>query len=203
MMFLSKVTVPWKTAREPYQWHKAVWSLFPGRADAERQFLFRIEENSPGRSAAMLLLSQCQPESSTDSTAQVLAARAFAPDILAGQILRFRLVANPVRCIRDEGGRLGRDGKPKSCRVPILTETARVDWLTRKLERAATLETVIAVSQPPLYFRKPGQAPGKIVPVRYDGVMRVQLPTALLAQVHVGIGPAKSFGCGLMSFASA
>lgn len=200
-MFLSKVTFPWNMAREPYRWHKAIWSLFPGRADAERQFVFRIEESSPGRSAAVLLLSEWQPESSMHSAAQVLAARAFTPDILAGQILRFRLVANPIRCIRDEGGRLGADGKTKSCRVPILTETARVDWLTRKLEGAATLETAIAVSQPPLHFRKPGQAPGKIVPVRYDGTMRVQLPSALLAQVHLGIGPAKSFGCGLMSFA--
>jgi CRISPR system Cascade subunit CasE len=49
-----------------------------------------------------------------------------------------------------------------------------------------------------LYFRKDGEA-GKIVAVTFDGLLRVVDPALLWQQMQQGIGPAKSFGCGLLS----
>jgi CRISPR system Cascade subunit CasE len=202
-MILSKVLLPWNIAKECYRWHQAIWTLFPGRPDAKREFLFRIEESTPGRDAIALVLSPWEPEvSSTETAARVIATRSFNPTLCVGQPLRFRLVANPVRCVVQEG-RLNKKGKSKPRRVPVVSETARVEWLSRKLEGIAKLEVATAVSQAPLHFRKSGQIPGKIVPVLFEGVLLVQSPEALLTQLYAGIGPAKSFGCGLLSLAPA
>lgn len=200
-MILSQIALPWPTARHPYQWHQALWSLFPDRPDAQREFLYRIEQSTPGQSAKVLMLSSWQPQGSHEIP--VLGTREFRPDFAPGQRLHFRLVANPIRSIRDEGGRIGKDGKPKACRVPIVNETAQIDWLARKLDHVAELETAIVAVQPPLHFRKGGHAPGKLVPVRYDGVISIKSVENLVQCLRSGIGPAKAFGCGLLSLARA
>ncbi len=50
---------------------------------------------------------------------------------------------------------------------------------------------------PPLYFRKSGHG-GKLVPVTFEGVLRVIGGQALVRHLENGVGPAKSFGCGFM-----
>jgi len=42
---------------------------------------------------------------------------------------------------------------------------------------------------------------GKIQPVRFQGILQVVNPGALQETTIKGIGPAKSFGCGLLSLA--
>jgi len=42
---------------------------------------------------------------------------------------------------------------------------------------------------------------GKIQPVRFQGVLKVEEPEAVMELVQNGIGPAKAFGCGLLSLA--
>lgn len=200
-MILSQIVLPWSTARDPYQWHKALWSLFPDRPDARREFLFRVEHSAPGQPARLLLLAPWQPQSNHAAT--VFATREFEPAFTIGQRLRFRLVANPVRCIRDEGGRVDKAGRPKACRVPIVQEAAQLDWLARKLDGAAALESVIIAGQAALRFRKKNSGAGKLVPVRYDGVLDVQSTGRLVDCLRSGIGPAKAFGCGLLSLARA
>lgn len=200
-MILSQIVLPWSTARDPYRWHKALWSLFPDRPTARREFLFRVEQSAPGQAARLLLLAPWHPHGS--DAASVLATREFAPALGRGQRLRFRLVANPVRCIRDEGGRVDKSGRAKACRVPIVQEDARLDWLARKLDGAAALETAVVAGQAPLRFRKKGSGAGKVVPVSYDGILGVQSADRLLECLRAGIGPAKAFGCGLLSLARA
>jgi CRISPR system Cascade subunit CasE len=201
-MILSQIVLPWHTARDPYQWHRALWSLFPDRPDAQREFLYRVEHSIPGQSAKLLMLAPWQPQG--NHSAAVLATREFQPAFTSGQRLRFRLVANPVRCIRDQGGRVDKkNGHPKACRVPIVQESAQLDWLVRKLDGVATLETAIVAGQAPLHFRKKGSGAGKLVPVRYDGILSVQSSEKLIDHLRAGIGPAKAFGCGLLSLAPA
>lgn len=200
-MILSQIVLPWSTAHDPYLWHKALWSLFPDRPDARREFLFRVEHSARGQPARLLLLAPWQPQSNHAAT--VLATREFEPVFTPGQRLRFRLIANPVRCIRDEGGRVDKDGRPKACRVPIVQEPAQLDWLVRKLDGVATLESAIVAGQAPLRFRKKGSGAGKLVPVLYDGVLNVQSADQLIHRLRSGIGPAKAFGCGLLSLARA
>lgn len=200
-MILSQVVLPDAVVRDPYQWHRSLWSLFPDRPDAQREFLYRVEAAKPGQAGRVLLLSTWEPQGS--ASIPILATRPFAPELQAGQRLRFCLVANPVRCIRDDNGRIGKDGKAKACRVPIVQEAAQLDWVIRKLNGAATVDSAIVSTLPALHFRKRGQTPGKLVPARYDGILSVRSPAALLSILAVGIGPAKSFGCGLLTLARA
>ncbi len=203
-MFLSKVHIPWQQAKNPYQFHQALWRLFPGYEDAERDFLFRVEQIQAGVGASVLLQSTTKPEGGEQSPL-LLAQREFALNVTNGQRLRFRLRANPIKTIKDSSkGTVEKKGKTftKTVRVPLLHEEQQQAWLERKLQDFARLETLIIQSEPVTYFRKPNEGRGgKIQTVLFDGVMTVTDSTAFAMQVAEGIGPAKAFGCGLLSVA--
>jgi CRISPR system Cascade subunit CasE len=200
-MYLSKVelTAPW--TRDPYSWHRGLWQLFPGRPDAARTFLFRNEAGVQGGRLQVLLQSSDAPVASADG-ANVLAMKTFAPVLKEGQWLRFHLTANPVKTIKDREGRQDKRGEPKSCRVPLIRAEQQEEWLRRKLDGAAKLHVVEIATREPLYFRRKGDI-GKIVPVRFEGILIVQNRERFLDLVRQGIGPAKAFGCGLLSLAPA
>ncbi len=42
-MYLSKIHIPWQQAKNAYQFHRALWPLFPGCEDSKRHFLLRVE----------------------------------------------------------------------------------------------------------------------------------------------------------------
>lgn len=208
-MHLSRIELDPRTARAPYQWHKALWELFPDRPADARDFLFRVEEAGPGRPATVLLQSAAMPQTAAGGRSRVLATRTFEPALPAGLVLRFRLRANPIRAIKDVDGRL-RSAKQaqgqaivKSCRVPLLKDDQQLDWLARKLAGAAEILNATAANGEPMHFRKPDTAPGKIVPCMFDGALRIADGAHLQRLLVEGIGPAKAFGCGLLSLARA
>ena len=120
----------------------------------------------------------------------------------AGQRLRFMLVANPVKMINDEGGRKNTAGESKKCRVPLVKEDDQRAWIERKLQDTASLESLVIDPVFPLRFRKGKEdRAGKIQPVGFQGVLSVKEPDAFVGLIQSGIGPAKAFGCGLLSLA--
>lgn len=199
-MYLSKVELSPRWIRDPYQWHRVLWQLFPNRPGASREFLFRVEGRVPDN-VYVLLQSETAPSAYPDGV-KVLATKHFLPVLKAGQALRFHLIANPVKTIRDAHGRMNRRDEPKACRVPLIREDQQQRWLSHKLSGAADIDHIQAGSRPPLYFRRQGTA-GKIAPVAFDGILVVRDPVQMLVLLRKGIGPAKSFGCGLLSLARA
>ncbi|MGY6275376.1 type I-E CRISPR-associated protein Cas6/Cse3/CasE [Methylomonas sp. MgM2] len=203
-MFLSKVHISWRLAKKPYEFHQALWRLFPGHDDEEREFLFRVEQIQAGVGANVLLQSAIEPEGGEQSPL-LLAQREFALNISNGQRLRFRLRANPIKTIKDSSkGCVEKKSKTftKTVRVPLLHEEQQQAWLERKFLDFAQLETLIVQPEPVTYFRKPKEGrSGKIQTVLFDGVMTVTDAAEFEAQVAHGIGPAKAFGCGLLSVA--
>jgi CRISPR system Cascade subunit CasE len=149
----------------------------------------------------VLLQSSDAPVASDDGV-HVLAMKTFAPVLKEGQWLRFHLTANPIKTIKDREGRQDNRGEPKSCRVPLIRVEQQEEWLRRKLDGAANLQAVEIGARQPLYFRRKGDV-GKIVPVRFEGVLIVKNAPRLIELVRHGIGPAKAFGCGLLSLAPA
>lgn len=214
-MFLSKVTISAAASRNPYLWHKALWTLFPNRPEEARNFLFRVERRRPGGDSEILLQSGWSPVSA--STAHVLISKEVHYQLRDGLRLRFHLRANPVRTILDEQGRRDRRERIKRCRVPLIREQEQIDWLVRKLQPAAAIECVQVQPEKPLYFRKTHKeasteahdnaekrvTAGKIQPVCFDGVLTVTDAAALTTLLEQGIGPAKAMGCGLLSLAAA
>lgn len=199
-MYLSKILITGSACRNPYETHRTLWELFPVDAAADRDFLFRVEK-SDGRQAEILMQSIRKPALNYKE-ARVIAGREYALSLRPEQTLRFLLVANPVKTIDDEKGRTNAKGEVKKCRVPLIDDEAQRTWLGRKLENSASLVSLIIDKKLPLYFRKHrDNRAGKIQPVIFQGVIKVQNPDALHELIQSGIGPAKAFGCGLLSLA--
>jgi CRISPR system Cascade subunit CasE len=203
-MYLSKIHIPWQQAKNSYQFHQALWRLFPGHEAADRDFLFRVEQIQNGVGTSVLLQSAIKPQWSEHSPL-LLAQREFVLNIQNGQCLRFRLRANPIKTIKDSSkGTVEKKGKTftKTVRVPLLHEEQQQSWLERKLQDFAQLETLIIQPEPVLYFRKVKESrSGKIQTVLFDGSLKVIDAEEFIQQITQGIGPAKAFGCGLLSIA--
>lgn len=198
-MYLSRVYVQWPKSKNSYTLHQSLWELFPNRPDDARDFLFRVEQEKTGAGATILMLSQKEPMVGVDFV-EVKATRDYSLNLREGQRFRFLLKANPIKTIKDEKGRKNSKGEIKKCRVPLIKEEEQQRWLMRHLDGIAVLEEVQVSPCVPLYFRKGRQA-GKVVPVRFEGVVRVADPQAFKELVGKGIGPAKALGCGMLSLA--
>lgn len=197
-MYLSKVLICGAACRNPYEIHRALWNLFPEDADADRDFLFRVEQAGQNRHE-VLMQSLREPVISSDD-ARILACKEYKLSLQPGQSLRFLLVANPIKMIKDEKGRTNTAGDPKKCRVPLIKEEEQRAWIERKLQDAALLGTLIVDPVLPLRFRKSREdCAGKIQQVSFQGVMKVEDPDRLTGLINTGIGPAKAFGCGMLS----
>lgn len=197
-MYLSRLLLTGEQFRNPYEIHRALWSVFPDAPDQARDFLFRVEQRS-SRQAQVLMQSQRQPEHDSPS-ARVLAKKAVQLNLTENRQLRFLLVANPIKTISDEQERLDNKGKVKKCRIPLINEEEQSAWLKRKLYDAALLGMVEIEKQSPLHFRKSGR-PGKIQPYTFKGTLQVKNASTLEFLLQQGVGPAKAFGCGLLSLA--
>jgi len=200
-MYLSRVYVQWPQSKNAYTLHQALWQLFPNRPDDMRDFLFRVEQEEMGVGAFVLMQSQQEPATGVESV-QLKAKRDYALNLQEGQRLRFLLKANPIKTIKDEKGRKNAKGEIKKCRVPLIKEEEQSQWLTRRIDGIAVLSEIQISPCLPLYFRKQRNA-GKIVPLKYEGVMDVVDPIALSALLEHGVGPAKALGCGMLSLVPA
>lgn len=202
-MYLSKIEIHGKLIRNPYLVHKALWDLFDNSPDQKRDYLFRVEKRQFSI-AAVLLQSDREPVDRGNDKLTLIASKPFSPVFTIDVHLRFYAVCNPVKTISDESGRKNAKGEVKKCRVPLIREDEQINWLTNKLKDGARIENIDAQKLPPLYFRKAKEArSGKIQPVAFRGVIKVVNPDELFCILRSGIGPAKAFGCGLVSFARA
>ena len=200
-MYLSKVFINFKKPKNIYQIHQDLWSLFPNQEDQDRSFLFRVEQQV-GLGASILLQSELKPIVVNKHT-NLLAVRDYPISVQENQKFRFLLVANPIKTIKDEKARLNKKGLVKSNRVPLIKEEEQENWLARKLCSWAKLESLVIRPCHPLYFYKKDEEQkgygGKIVPVAFEGVFNLQNPDEMIKNLKTGIGPAKAFGCGLLS----
>jgi CRISPR system Cascade subunit CasE len=218
-MYLSKLTLDARHPQAqtdltaPYELHRTLAQAFPDaesdRHRARHGVLFRIEEAGRG-GGAVLVQSTTAPDWGRLPPGYAHHAdgpKPFALALAAGQRLRFRLVANPVRRERI-------DGKPQPRRAALVhprtkdgVEAGYLDWLDR--QAAASGFAVEGVADVPFHLaskRRAGTdeiAKGRIphFGVRFDGLLTVIDPVALGSALRGGIGPAKAFGFGLLSLA--
>jgi len=196
MMYLSRVFLQPGKLNNAYEWHRALWSLFP---DVERgsvsPFLYHIESINLASGAQVLMQSSIEPVARS-ACAKTLAIKPFPAPFQAGQRLVFQLLANPTKCISDTQNKTNKKNKGK-CRVPLIKEDEQIAWLHRKLAESVNIEALTVRSLAPLYFRK-GNRAGKVVAVSFEGMFEVRDVEQLTDNWKNGIGPAKAFGCGLL-----
>jgi CRISPR system Cascade subunit CasE len=106
-----------------------------------------------------------------------------------GRRYRFLLLANPTVC---------RKGK----RLALLQQNEQTAWIERQGERHGFFVQSLVVRGHDLLNRSSAEkSPISVQRVCFEGFLEVR-KTATFAQALVaGIGPAKAFGCGLLSVA--
>jgi CRISPR system Cascade subunit CasE len=201
-MYLSKVILKWPFCRNPYRWHRLIWRLFPDREEENRDYQFAVLKRRKGSNITILLLSKEKPkqvhtpEIELTEESKSLNGLSFTQ----GQMLRFRLTANPAKVLTEASE------EKRKIRVPFIKPEQQITWLKRKLDGFADVESAVTRNELPIYFNRKGKG-GKIVPVTFEGVLKVTEPEEFKEQIYekyedqkyiAGIGPAKAFGCGLM-----
>lgn len=191
----------------PYNIHRTIMSAFPTPLPKNERVLFRIENVTSDNQPVILVQSFHKPDwvaiqfKFTGYFAQQpVEKKVDSIKIQNGQIYRFRLRANPSK-------RVFYQNTNKSQRISLFTENARKEWLMRKAENCGfeLLADSIVIRDAPyrMFFIPKEEKTHKAILniVDYDGLLKIINPILFLDSVWRGIGPAKAWGCGLLSFA--
>lgn len=178
----------------PYELHRTLTRAAATSPDQRPdRILFRVEPPPHGDARARILVQTADPPdwSKLPCGYEVTGpAKTVDLKISQGAKLQFRLRANPVK--RD----------PESHRRMALREEEYPDWLSRKMRAAgARLVAFRTRHQQRQHVHKPGWPTIIHDTVLFEGVLEVTDPERLAEAVATGIGPAKAFGCGLLSLA--
>ena len=170
--------------QDSYAWHQKLWELFPGHDGESRNFLFRVDDARAYFSA--FVLSSEEPKVPDWGNIET---KSVADTFLDHSRYRFQLKANPTMRRSSDKRRLG-----------IYSEDKLRSWICRKADQNGfEVETdALAVGGPQdVVFVKDGKR-GKHVGVDFQGICCVTDRTAFRNAFEKGIGPAKSFGFGLL-----
>ncbi|RBP65569.1 CRISPR-associated Cse3 family protein [Brevibacterium sanguinis] len=206
----------------PQKLHAAVEASFPSGdpqgQDGGSRRLWRLDTGSPN--PRLYVVSATAPdfthleEQAGWPTQPNWAVADYSPlldDLTTDQFWEFRLAANPVHAVRPEDG-----GRSK--RFAHVTVAQQEEWLARRAQHLGVAFDVgveVGTDDPTddedsasVSFRVEERRLMKftrknhsvtIRKVRYDGVLRVTDPGRLRSALVNGIGPAKAYGCGLLT----
>ncbi len=185
--FLSQTTMPYATAlnrklTNPYLWHQWIWQSFPGKPEAERDFLFRTDILQD--TVRILLLSEHIPQ---DSGGCAWQSKSIAEGFLAHAAYRFQVRANPTF-------RRNQDRR----RIPIYQQDKLQAWFQRKFEEIGCNLCSIEIGQAQNEEFKKDEKWIKLSSVDATGVLKVTERELFIKGFSQGIGPAKGFGFGLL-----
>jgi len=222
ILFDSRERRIWKVMQSPYRIHAAIMKAYPGHKPHSAGVLFRIEKAQKDIMIPILVQSHVRPEwdyliEQYESAVQLHPVKDISDlRFTQGQKLRFCLRANPIVTKKDNKGRLNTEGKAKTCRLPILIESHQLEWIRKKglcvrrdkqdgtsVDGGFHVLQCLSINEPAWVHNKQGQKePIKIQTVIFQGILQVTDPDAFLQNSVIrGIGPAKAFGCGLLSLA--
>ncbi|MBW4722317.1 type I-E CRISPR-associated protein Cas6/Cse3/CasE [Saccharothrix obliqua] len=197
----------------PQKLHAAVMSAFPPSAPtpADGRVLWRVDRNQ--HQVLLYLVSPHRPdlthlvEQVGWPTTHTWDTRDYQPlldRIKPGQQWAFRLKANPV------GNRRKTSDSPRSQRFGHVTVAQQTDWLLTRAERHGFAVTLGEHKEPDVAVRgreqlvfKRQSADVTLSTAVFEGHLEVTDADLLRATLINGIGPAKGYGCGLLTLAPA
>ena len=201
-----------REARDPYQQHRTVMSAFPETLPEAERVLYRLDILPRTGQMVLLVQSQTEPDWRGLADKDYLlpgdhfsglpnpAVKTIDPAIRAGQILGFRLRANPTRRLFNE---IPQHKLKKGQRVGLFKEADQLAWLQKKAQaHGFAIGNIHIVDEGLNGGKTKAQDSLKFFAVRFEGHLQVIDPAKLLDAVRAGIGPAKAFGCGLLSLAA-
>ncbi len=209
-LYLSRLVMDLRSRRvqrelgNPYELHRTVMAAFGDgcRGDGER-VLYRLDPVRGAAVSVLLVQSLTEPDWAflaapeargylAEGWGENPAVKGFVPRFSEGQVLAFRLRANPT--VRRKGKRLG-----------LYREEEQLAWLRRKGEEAGFVPLSVRVIQEDA-LRGSLEREGtvhrlKLASVRFDGYLQVVDAARLAGAIAQGIGAGKGFGFGLLSLA--
>lgn len=202
-MHLTRLTLDPSSAQarrdlgDAYEMHRTLARAFAlDEHSAPPRFLWRLEASGNAWAMPVVLI-----QSAAEANWSVLSDQpnyllkpveskqiALEQLVESGNSYRFRLQANPT---------VTRFGK----RYGLVGEADQLAWLQRQGERHGfDLSRVLVADSDVLSTRK-GNARISVRRTCFEGVLQVKSPEAFSRALKAGIGPAKAFGCGLLSVA--
>lgn len=189
----------------PYELHRSLMSAFPDGSTREKvSMLYRLEGDLAHSNGVLPVLVQSAVPADWTSLTQrsqyllqipVEQKQVELPSTLQGTF-RFKLCANPT--LRKSDSRK---------RVPLQSPQHLIEWMQKKGSQhgfSVDVAELIIRKVPPIEMFKTENSKRmriQIQPVEFSGWLTVTEPQAFLSAWQNGIGPAKAFGCGLLSIA--
>lgn len=179
----------------PYDMHRTLHRFF---SDASERFLWRLDTHK--KYPVLLVQSMAVPNWGALSISDYFKhvdpslELKYVEDMESGQLFRFCLRANTT--VTREGKRLG-----------VSDMTDQLQWLKTRSEKNGyeLVGAMVSASQLLRFKRSPHSDSSSMTislqATTFDGHLRVKDPELLKKAVLQGVGPAKSFGCGLLTLA--
>ena len=203
-MYLTKLELNLRSAQarrdlgDAYEMHRTLVRAFaPDSHSRPPRFLWRLEvANDSLQNPAVLIQSQEQADWSVlDRLPNYLEHPAESKQVDLTRLVRldhryqFRLLANPTVC---------RQGK----RLALLKREEQMAWIERQGTRHGFSVQSLSIGHHDLLSTShEGRAPICVQRVCFEGFLDVRQSAAFEQALLEGIGPAKAFGCGLLSVA--
>lgn len=184
-----------QSLRSPQSVHKTLMACFPESdgSDARREFgvLWRIE---PGDAPTVLMQARSRPNLSAlpagYAEVRVKKLDEHLNSLREGQTVNFRVVLNPIRKSRTNGRN----------RQSVVPSSERPHWASDRITQAGfdLLSAPSLTGLPARHIERGGRR-FPIYATRVDGVARVADAQRVAEVLRAGLGPAKAWGCGLMT----
>lgn len=190
-----------------YELHRTLMHAFKDQSFEKERLLFRLEIIHG--SARILVQSQNEPDWSFFNEEKVFQTylsrlnpdiKTFSPRFFTGQKLLFRLLANPScrkAIYKDDNGH----GK----RIGLYTEEEQLRWIEKKGSQNGFVPVDVSIQSMGTIHGTKNEGKEKhiikIPCIQYDGLLEVSDLVEFEHGLQTGIGPAKGFGCGLLSLA--
>jgi CRISPR system Cascade subunit CasE len=182
-----------KALADVYRLHQLVMKGFFAYSSTDR-VLYRVEPEERNGQVTVLVQSLQIPDWScfTDVNNGVVSARVkdFSTTFKTGDVFNFRLRANPV---------VTRDGK----RHGLIRDESLLEWLGKKEKAVGARFCSMSVIDEGYVTGTKGnqekQHRMSLKVARFEGALVVVDPVVFGETFSSGIGPAKAFGCGLLS----
>ena len=214
--------------RNPQVLHAAVLGGL-SKQPVEERVLWRLELDTPHRAGLLVLtqsapswehlVEQAGWPGADEPQALVKPYEPLLNRIVRGREFVFRLRANPVTATRtpakpsaSQRRRIEASDRPRGARVPHRTVAHQLGWFGERAEKwgfgipdtTDGRPDVRLSGRDRMVFTKSGSgnAGGRQIVIQtatFEGRLRVEDPGTALASLLGGVGPARAYGCGLIT----
>ena len=189
-MFLSKALLK-KQDLSPVGIHKQIGFAFPASLPDEERVLWRREDED------MLLVQSKYPPvwRAAWNIGDTQVQEFQVEDLVREKRYSFRLLANTTKSVFQKDGGEAVRGRV----VGLYTVPEQRAWLFSRSGDLGVEILSVQVSRSERWRFQNGRHTVTLAVTQFDGVLRVRDVEAVREAVITGVGPAKAFGCGLLS----